>query len=78
MTDPPADPKALVRSGYESISEASRADRFEIDGTWYETALVALRDRGSTVLEEWWIPEDDGGHAAFLARAPGPDGVGAR
>ena len=215
MTDPPADPKALVRSGYDRISEAYRADTFEIHGTWYATALAALeehvrpggrvldlgcgcgvpvarhlaerfdvmgvdmsdhqierarrlvpsatfiradmtsvvfpddvfdavvscwaiihvpveeqsslfdaigrwlrpdgillitagggawtgieedwygapmfwshregaaygaalRDRGFSVLEEWWIPEDDGGHAAFLARAPGPDGVGAR
>jgi SAM-dependent methyltransferase len=39
---------------------------------------AALRDRGFSVLEEWWIPEDDGGHTAFLARAPTPDGVGAR
>jgi SAM-dependent methyltransferase len=36
-----------------------------------------LQDRGFAILEEWWIPEDDGGHAAFLARAPTPDGVGA-
>ena len=37
---------------------------------------AALAVRGFTILQEWWIPEDDGGHAAFLARAPLPDGIG--
>jgi ubiquinone/menaquinone biosynthesis C-methylase UbiE len=214
MTEPPADPKQLVRSGYDRISDAYRPDTFDIEGTWYATALATLSEhlrpggrvldlgcgcgvpvalhlvetfdvtgvdlsarqihrarrlvpaatfiradmtsvefpdaafdaivslwaiihvpvaeqpalfdavarwlrpagilmitvggsewtgieddwfgapmywshrdrdayattldaRGFTILEEWWIPEDDGGHAAFLARAPGPDGVGA-
>ena len=44
------------------------------DGSFYRGLLS---ERGFSVLEEWWIPEDDGGHAAFLAIAPGPDGVGA-
>jgi SAM-dependent methyltransferase len=214
MTDLPADPKRVVRAGYDRISGAYRSDTFELEGTWYETALAALTahlapggsvldlgcgcgipvarhlserfdvtgvdlsdhqierarrlvpnarfiredmtsvdfpddafdavvsfwaiihvpvaeqgalfdaiarwlrpggillitvggsawtgveddwlgapmywshgdpdayaaalaDRRFAVLEEWWIPEDDGGHAAFLARAPTPDGVGA-
>jgi hypothetical protein len=41
-----------------------------------DSYATALDVRGFTILEEWWIPEDDGGHAAFLARAPSPDGVG--
>jgi hypothetical protein len=32
-----------------------------------------LDARGFTVLEEWSIPEGDGAHAAFLARAEGGD-----
>jgi SAM-dependent methyltransferase len=35
------------------------------DRDFYATALDA---RGSTIAEEWLIPEGDGAHAAFLAR----------
>jgi ubiquinone/menaquinone biosynthesis C-methylase UbiE len=41
-----------------------------------DSYAAALDAHGFSILEEWWIPEDDGGHAAFLARAPSPDGVG--
>jgi ubiquinone/menaquinone biosynthesis C-methylase UbiE len=54
MTSSPADPKTLVRSGYDTISEAYRADSFPLEGTWYETALRALDaalTTGSTVLD---------------------------
>src|SRR5262249_5588129 len=38
------DPKGLVRSGYDRISEAYRADSFSLAGTWYRTALDALEE----------------------------------
>ena len=136
MTSAPADPKTIVRSGYDAISEAYRSDSFPLAGTWYETALRVLDTAllpGSAVLDlgcgcgvpvaaqlagshrvtgvdlserqierarvlvpaaefvradmasiefparsfdaieqEWFIPEDDGGHAAFFARVIAP------
>jgi len=101
------DPKAVVRDGYDRISEAYRADAFDPEGTWYATACVssagswpralgsstwavaaASRSLGPSrsgtgspastfaLVGEWFIPEGDGGHRAFLARREVADGVG--
>jgi SAM-dependent methyltransferase len=54
MTSVPTDPTSLVRSGYDAISDAYRADSFRLEGTWYETALRAFDATvppGSTVLD---------------------------
>jgi cyclopropane fatty-acyl-phospholipid synthase-like methyltransferase len=36
-----------------------------------------LQQRGFLIEQEWFVPEDDEGHAGFLARRL-PDGVGTR
>ena len=76
MTEPLADPKELVRSGYDRISEAYRADTFDPNGTWYATAIGALDTSltaGSRVLDlgcGCGVPV-----AAHLARAHRVTGV---
>jgi SAM-dependent methyltransferase len=53
MSDPGA-AKDVVRSGYDAISEAYRADAFAIEGSAYERAVVAVRRRvpaGGRVLD---------------------------
>jgi SAM-dependent methyltransferase len=46
--------KALVRDGYDAISEAYRADTFALEGSWYATAIEAVERRvppGGRVLD---------------------------
>ena len=54
MRDGSLDPKRIVRTGYDTISEAYRPDTLDLGGTWYATALDALDHflpTGSRVLD---------------------------